>query len=644
VACRQSRGGHFRDVTRTPAIDAEHIGLNLLARFTDVFPVFAAKHEDLTRFMRAQLEVGAAVNALNTKRIVDAIELYAAATRDQLHLNFDGTARALVGRIADLTGRIGENQASPPAAGETSDDPFFRALLAVIGISGAVEDQLGAPGSDLMQSAYRRFFVGLTRANSAPISALMQFAKGARFSSSIKHPTRLHWADDPVLMALAPEITLLESTHVAADAAAPAGTLEEELEFLSHGADPTPVDGEQATEHLFNLRRSFNQRLDEIATRADRKDVFLDPGDLAAQLPARTVLMDLFLADYDENRQSLLSMVYTRDEIRIFQNVIPEERALASAQLHGRKVYLTGPSLMVALLREQVQRFSGPRPIDPEVEESLRLHPDGLLGASLLEYLDELRAKGKDHLCICPNQGLRYYPLHLLAPGGRYLADDWIVTYLPSLQCLQRERSEARRQSDLSVLAMTFAGAKPFPFPELKMAEDEARRIAEAFETTPLLDQQVTEDAILRALASSRYVHLCTHGQHHAAAPVFQTVFATPTDASDGRLRAYELLGVDLRGLELVTLAACDSALGHFDISDNLTGLPAALLLAGAQTIVGSMWRANDRASRRFFVELYAALRRGEGRLDAFRHAQNEVRAAFPAVRHWAAFCLMGTW
>ncbi|MFE5587174.1 CHAT domain-containing protein [Kitasatospora sp. NPDC056531] len=69
---------------------------------------------------------------------------------------------------------------------------------------------------------------------------------------------------------------------------------------------------------------------------------------------------------------------------------------------------------------------------------------------------------------------------------------------------------------------------------------------------------------------------------HDAAAPAFQCLYLAPDQRSDGRLHAHELLGLELRGLDLVTLSACETALGRFDASDNPRGLPAALLLSGA--------------------------------------------------------------
>ena len=101
---------------------------------------------------------------------------------------------------------------------------------------------------------------------------------------------------------------------------------------------------------------------------------------------------------------------------------------------------------------------------------------------------------------------------------------------------------------------------------------------------------------------------------------------------------------MDLRGLDLVTLSACETALGRFDGSDNLRGLPAALMLSGASSLIGTLWKVEDTTSRGFFTSLYQRLREGDNALDAFRVAQKATRRDHPQYRDWGAFYLVGDW
>ena len=61
-------------------------------------------------------------------------------------------------------------------------------------------------------------------------------------------------------------------------------------------------------------------------------------------------------------------------------------------------------------------------------------------------------------------------------------------------------------------------------------------------------------------------------------------------------------------GVELVGLGACETALGRFDRSDNLRGIPAALLMAGVKTVVGTLWPVEPTAATCFFGALFREL------------------------------------
>ena len=112
----------------------------------------------------------------------------------------------------------------------------------------------------------------------------------------------------------------------------------------------------------------------------------------------------------------------------------------------------------------------------------------------------------------------------------------------------------------------------------------------------------------------------------------------------DGILNAYELLRLDLRGLDLVTFSACETALGRFDPADNLRGIPAALLIAGVSTIVGTLWNVETETSTFFFTAFYRVLKETGSKKTAFRQAQAETRERYPKYRDWGAFQLIGAW
>jgi CHAT domain-containing protein len=139
-------------------------------------------------------------------------------------------------------------------------------------------------------------------------------------------------------------------------------------------------------------------------------------------------------------------------------------------------------------------------------------------------------------------------------------------------------------------------------------------------------------------------VHLSTHGTHNSHAPAFQCLYLSPEESSDGRFFAYELLGLSLQGLEVITLSACESVLGRFDQGDNLRGIPAYLLNGGVKTLIGTLWSARPEPAERFFTTFYRELHGGESRLDAFAKAQGATRQEFPEYDAWGPFYYIGEW
>jgi CHAT domain-containing protein len=169
--------------------------------------------------------------------------------------------------------------------------------------------------------------------------------------------------------------------------------------------------------------------------------------------------------------------------------------------------------------------------------------------------------------------------------------------------------------------------------------------VANAFGATPIAESEATPTELLRRFPGTRYVHLATHGSHQQEAPSFQCMYLTPDrDTTDGQLFAYQIAGADLQHAELVTLSACESALGRFDLSDNLRGLPAAFLAAGASAIVGALWPVAAAPATTFFTTLYTRLAAGEPKLLAYLAAQVATRQEYPAYRDWGAFNYVGDW
>lgn len=113
-------------------------------------------------------------------------------------------------------------------------------------------------------------------------------------------------------------------------------------------------------------------------------------------------------------------------------------------------------------------------------------------------------------------------------------------------------------------------------------------------------------------------------------------------DAGDGVLTASEVLTLDLRGTELVVLSACDTGLGTIARSEGVMGLRRAFLLAGARSVLVSLWKVPDEPTCELMQLFYRKLLRGASRVNALRTAQAELRRIWPSPRIWGAFVCFG--
>lgn len=110
----------------------------------------------------------------------------------------------------------------------------------------------------------------------------------------------------------------------------------------------------------------------------------------------------------------------------------------------------------------------------------------------------------------------------------------------------------------------------------------------------------------------------------------------------EGYLTAAEVAALDLRGTELVVLSACDTGLGEARVGEGVFGLQRAFTLAGAATLVMSLWEVPDEATKELMIAFYRRVLSGEGRAEALRGAQLEIRMRWPEPYYWAGFVCQG--
>jgi CHAT domain-containing protein/tetratricopeptide (TPR) repeat protein len=204
---------------------------------------------------------------------------------------------------------------------------------------------------------------------------------------------------------------------------------------------------------------------------------------------------------------------------------------------------------------------------------------------------------------------------------------------------------------------------------------------------TVLSGSKASETAVKNALTGRRVLHFATHGfflgeacppagsraggaaQSTAAVRFAEEVRENPLllsglafaganrrgtatlDEDDGILTAEEVAGLNLNGVEWAVLSACDTGLGEIRAGEGVFGLRRAFQVAGARTVIMSLWPVDDQATRTWMRSLYEArFRGGLSTADAVHMASVTVLRERRAKKqstlpvYWAAFVAAGDW
>jgi CHAT domain-containing protein/tetratricopeptide (TPR) repeat protein len=256
----------------------------------------------------------------------------------------------------------------------------------------------------------------------------------------------------------------------------------------------------------------------------------------------------------------------------------------------------------------------------------------------LIAPLRELSHR-EELLLLSPTGPLYALPLHALEIDGEALLARNPVAYAPGFSvlrhCLMRRRKSTQRRT-----AAVFGN----PSGDLAEAAKLVGELSLNFGVTPLLEGEVTRATFAGAIAERDIIHFQGHAEYDRDAPLNSRLMM-----ADGRLTASDIFALPGLQAELVTLAACESAVSEITTGDEPLGLIPAFLYAGAGAILATLWRVNQTSTAQLMKRFYEPLA-GEGttidKAQALRESVMNIRRTpgFESPYHWAPFVLYGDW
>ncbi|TRU31067.1 MAG: tetratricopeptide repeat protein [Microcystis aeruginosa Ma_MB_F_20061100_S20] len=310
----------------------------------------------------------------------------------------------------------------------------------------------------------------------------------------------------------------------------------------------------------------------------------------------------------------------------------------------------------------------------PQLQKSARQ-----LDEELMQPIRQLLGNTKTIL-LSPDAALNLIPFEALVDeNNQYLVENYHITYLTSGRDLLRLKDKFASQQSPLIVADPFygkAGEKvaltrsidlsEFTFPGLPGTEEEAKAIKNLLpQSTVLTGSQATENAI-KQVKKPNILHIATHGffkpernlgernsgernsgernsgernsgERNSPLQGERNVIENPllrsglvlagvtigqSAGDDGVLTALETTNLNLVGTKLVVLSACDTGKGDIKIGQGVYGLRRALVIAGSESQLISLWKVSDDATKDLMVAYYGRLQKGEGRSEALRQIQ----------------------
>ena len=374
-----------------------------------------------------------------------------------------------------------------------------------------------------------------------------------------------------------------------------------------------------------------------------------------------TLVYDAFIlrSDHDADRGALAKWVQL-GEAQPINEAVTQWRS----QLTGEQSRISEKSDPAATLRKLVWSK-----LEPHLEgcHTVIILPDGdlhklpwaaLPGREPGTYLIE------DYAIATANYGQQLFGLlsdeapqgnQLLVAGGIKYDQKPINENVQEIQVASRTLDVSKEDRSWDYLT----GAENEAKEVLKLWQDRGQPIS-------LSGIEANEDVISQQLEKARYAHLATHGFFDKAASIYrvdlrkQSLFETSLAGNqqgasvaarnpllmtgivlaganletqkddlglprgkDGILTAEEIVGLNLRNLDLVTLSACETGLGDVAAGEGVFGLQRALHQAGARSVIASLWKVDDNATQALMVEFYKNLwEKKLSKVESLRQAQ----------------------
>ena len=386
------------------------------------------------------------------------------------------------------------------------------------------------------------------------------------------------------------------------------------------------------------------------------QDAAFTPSDMTWESPRRMVAPLARLSFHVLEERTVVFAV--RSDRRVVGHVAPFGRDEIAARISGLRVAL-GVEEWLRGLRRGMQLAS--REPASATEEKPKKDPERarhlLRGfyRDLIAPIVENLPPGPEPVAVLPHGPLWLLPFAALEnEEGGWLVDRWPMVFTSSPGVLNEVRSEGGaiglEERHLLVVGdpLIPSDQRDLGFRQLNGARAEARAIyamvPEQKRKTLLVGWSAKASRVAEIIREYDIVHFATHGLSFDEKPLDSYLVLAKSDTSDGRLTARQVIRDLEVPADLVALSACQTGLGRIS-GDGMLGLGRSFVVAGARSVLVSLWSVNDKATASLMTAFYKGYFDGESKATALQRAMQSVRSRreFGGPVFWAPFLLLGS-
>lgn len=265
-------------------------------------------------------------------------------------------------------------------------------------------------------------------------------------------------------------------------------------------------------------------------------------------------------------------------------------------------------------------------------------------------------------------------------PDGKYVIDNSNIVIVSNTKDLYLRKIKSKQQGTSNTATMFgnptfYLTASTGNIPALPGTEKEVDELQKLLNTQGWKTNEFTEisasEEQVKELESPKIFHIATHG-FYTPADETTTIADSENEAEmtenpllktglllkgagdllektkynynmeSGILTAYEAMSLNLDKTDLVVLSACETGLGEISNGEGVYGLQRAFLVAGAKTLIMSMFKVDDAATQKLILNFYRKWLTSGNLRQSFIEAKKELRTEYPEPIYWGAFMMIG--